>query len=107
MPRLRHFVSEAQPYLRSARLNARAALIATDLFEADDANQRQGLRHRLKRAVRRARNSPVETFGTREGSEGVAGNLIEGYVARVRSRDRRWRAWNLNHPDHRHPHDHS
>jgi hyaluronoglucosaminidase len=106
VPRLRHFVSQAQPYLRSARVNARAALIATDLLEAHDAGQRRDLRHRLKRAVRRARNSPVETFGTREGSEDLAGNLIESYVARVRSRDRRWRAWNMHHPDHRHPPDH-
>jgi hypothetical protein len=108
VPRLRPFVRQARPYLHSARLNARAALVATDLLATRRAVERQGLRRRLRRAVTRARNWPVETYGTRLGGAGLAGNLIEGYVARVRIRDRRWRTWNMHHPKHRHPkHQHS
>ena len=86
--RLRTFVRQARPYLHSVRLNARAGLLATDLLEARRAGVRRDLGHRLRAALRRARRFPVQTYGTRTGIYGLAGNVIDGYVARVRARDR-------------------
>jgi hyaluronoglucosaminidase len=86
---LRHLVREARPFLRSVRLNARAALLATDLLQAPRAAQRRQLRRRLRRALRRAAGWPAETYGSRVGVYGLAGNVIDGYVDRVRRLDRR------------------
>jgi hyaluronoglucosaminidase len=86
--RLKHLVRQAGPFLRSVRLNARAGLLATELLQARRPGERQRLRRRLHRALRRAQRYPVETFGTRRGTYGLTGNVIDGYVARVRDRDR-------------------
>jgi hyaluronoglucosaminidase len=87
--RLRPFVRQARPFLRSVRLNARAGIIATDLLRSRHARQRGRLRGRLRRAVRQAARWPSETYGSRAGIEGLTGNVIDGYVAQVRERDRR------------------
>lgn len=86
--RLGHFVGQARPFLRSARLNARAGLLATELLQARSAGKRKHLRQRLRRARRRAARWPSETFGTRVGLYGLSGNVIDHYVSRVRDRDR-------------------
>jgi hyaluronoglucosaminidase len=85
---LREFVHQARPFLRSARINARAGLIATDLLRAGAPAERRRLRHRLRRALRRAESWPAETFGTRIGVYGLAGNVIDGYAERALRRDR-------------------
>jgi hyaluronoglucosaminidase len=86
--RLEDFVRQARPFLRSVRLNARAGLLATDLLQARHPDRERGLELRLHRALRRAARWPVETFGTRAGVFGLTGNVIDGYVSRVRDRDR-------------------
>jgi hyaluronoglucosaminidase len=85
--RLRQFVRQARPFLRSVRLNARAGILATDLLQARHPGQRQRLRGRLRRALRKAAHWPSD--GSRAGIEGLTGNVIDGYVTRVRDRDRR------------------
>lgn len=96
--RLEQFVRQARPFLRSVRFNARAGLLATDLLLARRPVERRRLRHRLRRALRRAERWPAETFGTRIGLYGMTGNVIDGYVARVRYRDRH----RPRHPSHHH-----
>ena len=86
MGRLDHFVRQARTFLRSVRLNARAGLLATDLLQARHPGHRRVLKLRLHRALRRAANWPVETFGTRAGVFGLTGNVIDNYVTRVRHR---------------------
>jgi hyaluronoglucosaminidase len=86
---LRHFVSQARPFLRSVRLNARVGLVATDLLQAKHRAERRHVRRHLHRALRRAARWPAESFGTRSGVYGLAGNVIDRYVARVRERDKR------------------
>jgi hypothetical protein len=86
--RLRHFVRQARPVLRSVRLNARAGLLATHLLQAGRPAERRRLRQRLRRALLRAERSPSESFGTRIGLYGMSGNVIDDFVARVRHRDR-------------------
>ena len=98
---LQPFVRQARPFLRSVRLNARAGLLATDLLQARTAGKRQRLRHRLRRAMGRAARWPSETYGTRVGLYGLTGNVIDGYVARVRHRDR-----HRPRPPRRHQHHH-
>jgi hypothetical protein len=39
--------------------------------------------------LRQAARWPSETYGSRAGIEGLTGNVIDGYVAQVRDRDRR------------------
>jgi hyaluronoglucosaminidase len=87
--RLEHFVRQARPFLRSVRLNATAGLLATDLLQARHSEDRRRLERRLHRALRRAARWPVETFGTRAGVFGLTGNVIDGYVSRVRRRHHR------------------
>jgi hyaluronoglucosaminidase len=82
------FVSQARPFLRSARLNARVGLLATELLQARGVGERERLRRGLQRARRRAARWPSETFGTRTGVYGLSGNVIDSYVLRVRIRDR-------------------
>jgi hypothetical protein len=86
--RLDHFVRQAGPFLRSVRLNAHAGLIATDLLMARGAKRRAHLRIRLRRALRRAARCPAETYGSRTRVYGLTGNVIDGYVNRVRRLDR-------------------
>lgn len=89
VPALRHFVRQARPFMRSVRLNARAALLATALLQADGAHERRRLHRKLRRARRRAARWPAETYGTRAGIYGLIPNVIDRYVARARERDRR------------------
>lgn len=84
---LGHFVRQALPYLRSVRLNARAALLATELLEELRPGKRQQLRRRLRTALDRARSVPEQTYGTRTDLYGLAGSVIDSYVARVMARD--------------------
>ncbi len=86
--RLRQFVRLARPFLRSVRLNARAGILATDLLQARHRPQQRRLRARLRRALRHAARWPSETYGSRAGIEGLTGNVIDGFVAHVRDRDR-------------------
>jgi hypothetical protein len=46
------------------------------------------LRGRLRRALRQAARWPSETYGSRAGIAGLTGNVIDGYAALVRDRDR-------------------
>jgi hypothetical protein len=87
--RLRQFVRQARPFLRSVRLNAKAGILATDLLQARHRPQQRRLRVRLRQALRQAARWPSETYGSRAGIEGLTGNVIDGYVASVRDRDRR------------------
>jgi hyaluronoglucosaminidase len=87
--RLRHFVAQARPYLRSTRLNADAGLIATELLQSRHRGDRLKLRRQLQKALRRAARAPTETYGSRAGVLGLTGNVIDRFVARVRSRDGR------------------
>lgn len=84
--RLEHFVRQARPFLRSARLNANAGLLATDLLQTRGPRRRAELRRRLHRTLRRAARFRAETFGSRAGVRGLAGNVIDRYVTRVRHR---------------------
>jgi hyaluronoglucosaminidase len=84
--RLRHFVAQARPYLRSTRLNADAGLIATDLLQARHRKERRELRLRLRGALRRAARAPTETYGSRAGVLGLTGNVIDRFAKRVRFR---------------------
>lgn len=98
---LQPFVRQARPFLRSVRLNARAGLLATDLLQARTSGKRQRLRHRLHRALGRAARWPSETYGTRVGLYGLTGNVIDGFVTRVRYRDRHRPPAPRHHPHHR------
>jgi hyaluronoglucosaminidase len=81
--RLRPFVVEAEPFLRSARAEARVGLLATDLLQARSRATLRRLRHAIKRSDRGA----PKTYGT-SSVFGLAGNRIDRYVKRVRALDR-------------------
>ena len=103
VPRLRPFVHQAQPFLRAARLNAKAGLVATRLLQAQELPAHKRLRALLRRRLRRAQSAPVDTFGKRL-APGFAPNVIDRYAADVRRRDVAWRRNHRRHQQAEHSH---
>jgi len=85
---LRPFLGQAAPFLRSARLNARAGFLAAELLQASGPGEREQLRQRMRRARRAAARWPSETYGVRSGLYGMRGSVIDDFVSRVRRLDR-------------------
>ena len=83
---LGRFLREARPFLRSARLEARSALLATTLLQSGRPSS--DLRRRLRRSARRSARDPVETCGSRSRVFGLASNRVDRYVERALAIDR-------------------
>jgi hyaluronoglucosaminidase len=83
---LRPFLHEARPFLRSAGIEARSALLATALLQS--GGHSPGLRRRLQVSSRRSARDPAETCGSRSRVFGLTGNRVDGYVKRALAIDR-------------------